>query len=54
MKSEVRIAPVFRNILYAQAWEDPEIDREALRIGPGDDVFAICASGDNALAFLID
>ncbi len=54
MRSEVRVAPVFRNILYAQAWEDPAIDREALAIGPEDDVFAICASGDNALAFLLD
>ncbi|GIW72296.1 MAG: S-adenosylmethionine--diacylglycerol 3-amino-3-carboxypropyl transferase [Planctomycetota bacterium] len=54
MRSEVRVAPVFRTILYAQAWEDPEVDRMALRIGPGDDVFAIAASGDNALAFLLD
>jgi S-adenosylmethionine-diacylglycerol 3-amino-3-carboxypropyl transferase len=54
VKSEVRVAPVFRSILYAQAWEDPAVDRLALEIGPEDDVFAICASGDNTLAFLLD
>jgi S-adenosylmethionine-diacylglycerol 3-amino-3-carboxypropyl transferase len=54
VKSEIRSRPVFRKILYAQAWEDPAVDIEALRIGPEDDVFAIAASGDNALAFLLE
>lgn len=53
MRSEVRLVPAFRDIFYAQAWEDPEVDAAALAIGPGDDVFAICASGDNALALLL-
>jgi S-adenosylmethionine-diacylglycerol 3-amino-3-carboxypropyl transferase len=54
MKSAVRTAPVFQRILYAQAWEDPRVDRTALRIGADDDVFTIAAAGDNALALLLD
>ena len=45
---------VFRDILYAQCWEDPEMDREAFRIKSGDRVFSITSGGCNALAFLID
>lgn len=53
MKSEARLTPVFSRILYAQAWEDPRVDLEAFGgIGPGDDVFAIGASGDQTLCFL--
>lgn len=54
MKSEVRLAPVFSKILYSQAWEDPAVDLEAWGgIGPEDDVFAIAASGDQALFFAL-
>jgi len=49
-----RAAPVFRDLLYSQSWEDPEVDREVLRIAPGDDVLTIAASGDNAFALLLD
>jgi len=45
---------VFEDILYAQCWEDPEIDRAAFRIAPGDTVFTITSGGCNALAFLTD
>jgi S-adenosylmethionine-diacylglycerol 3-amino-3-carboxypropyl transferase len=45
---------VFRDILYAQCWEDPEMDRIAFKIRPDDIVFSITSGGDNALAFLID
>jgi S-adenosylmethionine-diacylglycerol 3-amino-3-carboxypropyl transferase len=45
---------VFRDILYAQCWEDPEMDRIAFRTKPGDTVFSITSGGCNALAFLID
>ena len=41
-------------MLYAQCWEDPAIDREALQIGPGDVVFSITSGGCNVLAFLVD
>jgi S-adenosylmethionine-diacylglycerol 3-amino-3-carboxypropyl transferase len=52
--NEVRTAPVFREILYSQSWEDPDVDRRALDIGPEDDLLTIAASGDNAFAFLLD
>ena len=35
---------VFEDILYAQCWEDPALDRTALNIGPGDVVFSITSS----------
>lgn len=54
MRSEVAARPVFQQILYSQAWEDPDCDREGLKIGPQDDVLAVGASGDNALAFVLD
>jgi S-adenosylmethionine-diacylglycerol 3-amino-3-carboxypropyl transferase len=52
--SEIRDRPVFRRILYAQSWEDPAVDIRALEIGPSDDVLAVAASGDNALALLLE
>ena len=45
---------VFRDILYSQCWEDPEMDRIAFNIKPGDTVFSITSGGCNALAFLLD
>ncbi len=45
---------VFDGVLYAQCWEDPSIDRQALSIGPSDVVFSITSGGCNVLAFLID
>jgi S-adenosylmethionine-diacylglycerol 3-amino-3-carboxypropyl transferase len=45
---------IFRDIIYAQCWEDPEIDREAFRIEPDDTVFSITSGGCNTLSFLID
>lgn len=45
---------IFRDILYAQCWEDPELDRIAFRIKPGDTVFSITSGGCNALSFLVD
>ncbi|MEW6512014.1 MAG: DUF3419 family protein [Bacteroidota bacterium] len=45
---------VFGDIVYAQCWEDPELDRRAFRIEPGDTVFSITSGGCNVLAFLID
>jgi len=52
LRSEVAERAAFERIRYAQAWEDPRSDIEGLRIGPGDDVLAVGASGDNALAFV--
>lgn len=47
-------AKVFGDVLYAQCWEDPELDRAAFRIGPQDTVFTITSGGCNTLAFLLD
>lgn|GEM_PF-577536 len=43
---------VVSDILYAQCWEDPQIDLEAFAIKPEDEVFSITSGGCNALAFL--
>lgn len=53
MKSTIAERKVFQRILYSQAWEDPQADLDGLRLGPTDDVLAIGASGDNALAFCL-
>ena len=45
---------VFKDILYSQCWEDPEMDRIAFQIKPGDNLLSITSGGCNALAFLID
>jgi S-adenosylmethionine-diacylglycerol 3-amino-3-carboxypropyl transferase len=45
---------VFEGILYAQCWEDPQIDRAAFNITPEDIVFTITSGGCNALTFLLD
>ena len=45
---------VFRDILYAQCWEDPKMDRIAFKIKTGDTIFSITSGGCNAIAFLID
>jgi S-adenosylmethionine-diacylglycerol 3-amino-3-carboxypropyl transferase len=45
---------VFEDIIYAQCWEDPELDRKAFRIGKDDVVFSITSGGCNSLAFLAD
>lgn len=45
---------VFEGILYAQCWEDPQIDRAAFNINSKDIVFTITSGGCNALTFLLD
>ncbi|MFH0992584.1 MAG: DUF3419 family protein [bacterium] len=53
-KSIGRSNRVFQDILYAQCWEDPQLDRKAFQITEGDIVFTITSGGCNALAFLLD
>lgn len=45
---------MFKDILYAQCWEDPWMDRTAFQIQPDDVVFSITSGGCNVLSFLID
>ncbi|MBN1273881.1 MAG: DUF3419 family protein [Candidatus Aminicenantes bacterium] len=51
---EIKKNKMFRDILYGQCWEDPEMDRTALQINSDDVVFSITSGGCNVLSFLID
>jgi S-adenosylmethionine-diacylglycerol 3-amino-3-carboxypropyl transferase len=53
-KSDIKQKKVFQDILYAQCWEDPQIDRAAFNINSDDVVFSITSGGCNVLTFLID
>jgi len=41
------------NLVYNTCWEDPRLDREALRIGPDDDILVITSAGCNALDYAL-
>ena len=41
------------NLVYNTCWEDPRLDREALRFGPTDDVLVITSAGCNALDYAL-
>jgi S-adenosylmethionine-diacylglycerol 3-amino-3-carboxypropyl transferase len=47
-------AKLFEDVLYASAWEDPAVDRAALRIQPSDVVLSVTSGGCNVLTFLLD
>ncbi|MFO0013535.1 MAG: DUF3419 family protein [Planctomycetota bacterium] len=42
------------NLVYAACWEDPRVDRAALKIGHDDRVVVITSAGCNALEYLLD
>ncbi len=42
----------FSGLVYAQIWEDPEIDMEAMELAPGHRVVTIASGGCNALSYL--
>jgi len=46
-------ALAFRGLVYAQIWEDPEVDMEALQIRPDSRVVAIASGGCNVLSYLV-
>ena len=46
-------AVAFRGLVYAQIWEDPEIDMEALQIRPDSRLIAIASGGCNVLSYLV-
>jgi len=52
--SEIKKEKVFEDLLYAQCWEDPAIDRIAFEIEENDIIFSITSGGCNLLSFLID
>jgi S-adenosylmethionine-diacylglycerol 3-amino-3-carboxypropyl transferase len=43
----------FRGLVYAQIWEDPEVDMEALQIAPDSRIVAIASGGCNVLSYLV-
>ncbi len=45
---------LFRGLVYAQIWEDPEIDLRALALEPDSHVVAIASGGCNVLSYLVD
>jgi S-adenosylmethionine-diacylglycerol 3-amino-3-carboxypropyl transferase len=43
---------LFHGLVYTQIWEDPEIDLEALALGPDSYIVAIASGGCNVLSYL--
>ena len=41
------------NLVYNICWEDPRIDKQALRLGPADDLLVITSAGCNALSYAL-
>ena len=42
----------FRGLVYAQIWEDPVVDMEALAIAPGHRIATIASGGCNVFSYL--
>ncbi len=42
----------FRGLVYAQIWEDPEVDMAAMAIEPGNHIVTIASGGCNVLSYL--
>ncbi|MGD9810461.1 MAG: DUF3419 family protein, partial [Sphingobium sp.] len=49
---ERAFAFAFRGLVYAQIWEDPLIDMEAMDLGPENDIVTIASGGCNMLSYL--
>ncbi|NLR72936.1 DUF3419 family protein [Novosphingobium sp. ERN07] len=45
-------ALAFRGLVYAQIWEDPDVDMKALQIQPDSRIIAIASGGCNVLSYL--
>jgi len=50
---ERAFAFAFRGLVYAQIWEDPAVDMEALAITPDSHVVTIASGGCNVLSYLV-
>jgi S-adenosylmethionine-diacylglycerol 3-amino-3-carboxypropyl transferase len=46
--------PVFGRLLFAQCWEDPALDAEALRVRPGETVLSVTSGGCNTLSLALE
>lgn len=49
-RSRILRRPVFGRLLFAQCWEDPRMDVEALAVGPGKAVLSVTSGGCNTLS----
>ncbi|MEO0860744.1 MAG: DUF3419 family protein [Pseudomonadota bacterium] len=49
---ERTFARLFHGLVYAQIWEDPVVDMDALQIQPGDNIVCIASGGCNMLSYL--
>ncbi|MCB1591446.1 MAG: DUF3419 family protein [Alphaproteobacteria bacterium] len=45
---------MFSGFVYPQIWEDPEVDIEAMQIGPNSRIMTICSGGCNVLNYLTE
>ena len=45
-------ARMFEGLVYAQIWEDPEVDMDALELGPASRLVTIASGGCNVLSYL--
>jgi len=43
---------LFQGLVYAQIWEDPVVDMEALELGPQDHIVCIASGGCNMMSYL--
>ena len=50
--SERLFARFFSGLVYAQIWEDPDVDMEAMELAPGHRIVTIASGGCNVLAYL--
>ncbi|MBA3446451.1 MAG: DUF3419 family protein [Pseudaminobacter sp.] len=50
--SERLFAHSFSGLVYAQIWEDPEVDMAAMQLEPGHRIVTIASGGCNALSYL--
>jgi len=50
---ERAFAFAFRGLVYAQIWEDPVVDMEALAIAPDSRIITIASGGCNVLSYLV-
>lgn len=51
--SERLFAYAFSGLVYAQIWEDPDVDIAAMQLGRGHRVVTIASGGCNALSYLV-
>ena len=52
--SEYVFERLFQKLVYAQIWEDPKVDMDAMAIAPGNVVVTIASGGCNAFSYLLD